>query len=203
MSGSAAARYKCPARGSSSRQRPHHAGSTGSLPHTEVKQRWVRIVLRWVTAWEHRMPLASFCLRAAARPDQSQSPAEPSPAYVPARQRQSPAKHSPAPARTRPSPDPIFSQVRPPTARSGPPMTKSGHGKPESTRPGPPATKSGHQQPDPAQPGPAPPNSEHPPCDQASRPASGPGRGLIPPENTKMCPARALRAHSSRSLSTH
>ena len=53
-------RYKCGARSSFSRQRPYHAGSTGSLPHTEVKQRWVRLVLRWVTAWEHRMPLASL-----------------------------------------------------------------------------------------------------------------------------------------------
>ena len=43
-----------------SRQRPYHAGPTASLPYSEVKQRWVRIVLRWVTAWEHRMPLASF-----------------------------------------------------------------------------------------------------------------------------------------------
>ncbi len=44
------------------RQGPYHAGSTSSRPLTEVKQRWVRIVLRWVTAWEHRMSLASFWL---------------------------------------------------------------------------------------------------------------------------------------------
>ena len=44
----------------SSRQRPYHVEHTGSRPITEVKQRRARSVLGWVTAWEHRVPLA-FC----------------------------------------------------------------------------------------------------------------------------------------------
>ena len=45
------------------RQRPHHVENTSSRPITEVKQRWARLVLGWVTAWEHRVPLAMyFCL---------------------------------------------------------------------------------------------------------------------------------------------
>ena len=41
-------------------QRPYHVKSTGSRPITEVKQRRARLVLGWVTAWEHRVLLASF-----------------------------------------------------------------------------------------------------------------------------------------------
>ena len=40
------------------RQRPYHVESTASRPISEVKQRWVWIVLGWVTAWEHQMLLA-------------------------------------------------------------------------------------------------------------------------------------------------
>ena len=42
------------------RQRPYHVERTSSRPITEVKQHWARSVLRWVTAWEHRVPLATF-----------------------------------------------------------------------------------------------------------------------------------------------
>ena len=42
------------------RQRPYHVEYTGSRPITEVKQHRARIVLGWVTAWEHRV-LLSFC----------------------------------------------------------------------------------------------------------------------------------------------
>ena len=42
------------------RQRPHHVESTSSRPITEVKQRWARLVLGWVTAWEPRVLLASL-----------------------------------------------------------------------------------------------------------------------------------------------
>ena len=42
------------------RQRPYHVESTSSRPITEVKQRWARLVLGWVTAWEHRVLLAFF-----------------------------------------------------------------------------------------------------------------------------------------------
>ena len=42
------------------RQRPYHVESTGSRPITEVKQRRARLVLGWVTAWEHRVLLANF-----------------------------------------------------------------------------------------------------------------------------------------------
>ena len=42
------------------RQRPYHVESTSSRPITEVKQRWARLVLGWVTAWEPRVPLAFF-----------------------------------------------------------------------------------------------------------------------------------------------
>ena len=42
------------------RQRPYHVEYTGSRPITEVKQRWARLVLGWVTAWEHRVLLASL-----------------------------------------------------------------------------------------------------------------------------------------------
>lgn len=40
--------------------RPYHVGYTGSRPITEVKRRRARSVLGWVTAWEHRVPPASF-----------------------------------------------------------------------------------------------------------------------------------------------
>ena len=40
------------------RQRPYHVENTGSRPITEVKQRRARLVLGWVTAWEHRVQLA-------------------------------------------------------------------------------------------------------------------------------------------------
>ena len=42
------------------RQRPYHVENTGSRPITEVKQRRARLVLGWVTAWEHRVQLASI-----------------------------------------------------------------------------------------------------------------------------------------------
>ena len=42
------------------RQRPYHVESTGSRPITEVKQRRARLVLGWVTAWEHRVLLTTF-----------------------------------------------------------------------------------------------------------------------------------------------
>ena len=35
--------------------RPYHVENTGSRPITEVKQRWARLVLGWVTAWEYRV----------------------------------------------------------------------------------------------------------------------------------------------------
>ena len=44
------------------RQRPYHAEHTGSRLITAVKQRWARLVLGWVTAWEHRVLLAFFLL---------------------------------------------------------------------------------------------------------------------------------------------
>ena len=44
------------------RQRPYHVEHTGSRPITEVKQRRARSVLGWVTAWEHRVPLAFCCI---------------------------------------------------------------------------------------------------------------------------------------------
>ena len=47
--------------GSSPRQRPYHVENTSSRPITEVKERWARLVLGWVTAWEHRV-LLSFSL---------------------------------------------------------------------------------------------------------------------------------------------
>ena len=40
------------------RQRPYHVERTASRPISEVKQRWVWLVLGWVTAWEHQMLLA-------------------------------------------------------------------------------------------------------------------------------------------------
>ena len=39
-------------------QRPYHVECTASRPISEVKQRWVWLVLGWVTAWEHQMLLA-------------------------------------------------------------------------------------------------------------------------------------------------
>ena len=42
----------------SSRQRPYHVENTSSRPITEVKQRWARLVLGWMTAWEHRVLLS-------------------------------------------------------------------------------------------------------------------------------------------------
>ena len=41
-------------------QRPYHAENTSSRPITEVKQHRARLVLGWVTAWEHRVSL-TFC----------------------------------------------------------------------------------------------------------------------------------------------
>ena len=41
-----------------SRQRPYHIEHTSSRPITEVKQCWARLVLGWVTAWEHWVLLA-------------------------------------------------------------------------------------------------------------------------------------------------
>ena len=41
-------------------QRPYHVENTGSPPIAEVKQRRARLVLGWVTTWEHRVLLASF-----------------------------------------------------------------------------------------------------------------------------------------------
>ena len=40
------------------RQRPYHIEHTSSRPITEVKQCWARLVLGWVTAWEHWVLLA-------------------------------------------------------------------------------------------------------------------------------------------------
>lgn len=37
------------------RPRPYHVGNTGSRLITEVKQRWARLVLAWVTGWEYRV----------------------------------------------------------------------------------------------------------------------------------------------------
>ena len=42
------------------RQRPYHAEHTSSRPITEVKQHRARLVLGWVTAWEHRVPLSFY-----------------------------------------------------------------------------------------------------------------------------------------------
>ena len=42
------------------RHRPYHVESTGSRLITEVKQRRARLVLGWMTAWEHRVLLATF-----------------------------------------------------------------------------------------------------------------------------------------------
>ena len=44
------------------RQRPYHVGTTGSRSITKVKLRRARLVLGWVTAWEHRVLLVSFFL---------------------------------------------------------------------------------------------------------------------------------------------
>ena len=41
-----------------SSQRPYQVEHTGSRPITAVKQPWAWLVLRWVTAWEHRVLLA-------------------------------------------------------------------------------------------------------------------------------------------------
>ena len=41
-------------------QRSYRVESTRSRPITKVKQRWARVVLGWVTAWELRVVLASF-----------------------------------------------------------------------------------------------------------------------------------------------
>ena len=43
-----------------SRQRPYHVEHTASRPISEVKQRWVWLVLGWVTAWEYQMLLAFY-----------------------------------------------------------------------------------------------------------------------------------------------
>ena len=42
------------------RQRPYHVGTTGSRSITKVKLCRARLVLGWVTAWEHRVLLVSF-----------------------------------------------------------------------------------------------------------------------------------------------
>ena len=44
-------------------QRPYHVEHTASRPISEVKQRWVWLVLGWVTAWEYQMLLAFLALR--------------------------------------------------------------------------------------------------------------------------------------------
>ena len=41
----------------------YHVENTGSRPITEVKQRRARLVLGWVTAWEHQVLLASLWCR--------------------------------------------------------------------------------------------------------------------------------------------
>ena len=41
-------------------QRPYHDEHTSSRLITEVKHHWARSVLRWVTAWEHRVSLVPF-----------------------------------------------------------------------------------------------------------------------------------------------
>ena len=41
-------------------QRPYHVEHTSSRPITEVKQHWARLVLGWVTAWEHRVLLSFY-----------------------------------------------------------------------------------------------------------------------------------------------
>ena len=38
------------------RLRPYHVECTGSRLITEVKQRWARLVLAWVTGWEYHVP---------------------------------------------------------------------------------------------------------------------------------------------------
>ena len=43
-------------------QRPYHVEHTASRPISEVKQRWVWLVLGWVTAWEYQMLLAFYYL---------------------------------------------------------------------------------------------------------------------------------------------
>ena len=50
------------------RQRPYHVECTASRPISEVKQRWVWLVLGWVTAWEHQMLLAFCFSRFLSRP---------------------------------------------------------------------------------------------------------------------------------------
>ena len=44
---------------SESRQRPYHVEKTDSHPITEVKQHRAWLVLGWVTAWVHHVPLAT------------------------------------------------------------------------------------------------------------------------------------------------
>ena len=44
-------------------QRPYHVENTGSRPITEDKQRWVWLVLGWVTAWEYQMLLSFLQLK--------------------------------------------------------------------------------------------------------------------------------------------
>ncbi len=41
-------------------QGPYHVERTSSRLITEVKQRWARLVVGWVTACESRVPLALF-----------------------------------------------------------------------------------------------------------------------------------------------
>ncbi len=41
-------------------QGPYHVERTSSRLITEVKQRWARLVVGWVTACESRVPLASL-----------------------------------------------------------------------------------------------------------------------------------------------
>ena len=50
------------------RQRPYHVENTGSRLITAVKQRWAWLVLGWVTAWEHHVLLALFCVCVSVLP---------------------------------------------------------------------------------------------------------------------------------------
>ena len=64
-----------------SRQRPYHVESTGSRPITEVKQRRARLVLGWVTAWEHWVLLATFSLSFFSKHLPPPPPPEPAPFF--------------------------------------------------------------------------------------------------------------------------
>ena len=62
VTSAAVSQQKSGRRDAGCRQRPYHAENTSSRPITEVKQHRARLVLGWVTAWEHRVSL-SFSLR--------------------------------------------------------------------------------------------------------------------------------------------